>query len=407
MIRKKNFILVYLLSILFTIGIDGFIPAIAANKSSVNKLSIYKPTKKVPTPKELAYDFSELHSPYASWGISPNEKKGGINLVGAWRKLRKNFRKKKSIVIAVIDTGIDPLHPFIKNNIHVVSGKVSRQNFGMDFSYQGPDGDIKNSNGGGKILPFSTNRLRPIDSNGHGSHVSGIIKSVFPDVKILGLKYYNPNVSGQKNLDSTIEALDYAVRKNVDIINYSGGGPESSERELRILKNAMRKGILIVAAAGNEKSDIDYKENAYYPASYGLSNIITVTAHDKNAKLIPSANYGKKTVDISAPGNRIKSIFPDNQIGFLSGTSQATAFVTGTAALIKARYPRIRPSKIKEIIRNSALLRPNLKNKCASGGILNVERAIDIAAGKNFKKRNLANRKGLKEGTIIYRLKGK
>ena len=151
----------------------------------------------------------------------------------------------------------------------------------------------------------------------------------------------------RKNLNSTIEALDYAVRKNVDIINYSGGGPESSERELRILKDAMRRGILIVAAAGNEKSNIDYKENAYYPASYGLPNIITVTAHDKNAKLIPSANYGKQTVDISAPGNRIKSIFPDNQIGFLSGTSQATAFVFRSGGIAKGTSSKNYPLKNK------------------------------------------------------------
>ena len=400
--RQLKSISIHLIIIFFVIDIFASSLVVAANKSSPRlQTSIYRPTKKVSSPKGSAYDFNALYSPYVSWGISPKEKKGGINLAGAWKK----FRKKRSIVIAVIDTGVDPTHPFIKNNIYVRSGRVGSQNYGMDFSYQDPDGGSSTPFNKKKIFNLSENRLKPMDINGHGSHVTGIIKSIFPDAKILCLKYYNPDASGQKNLDSTIEALDYAVKKNVDIINYSGGGPESSKKELRILKEAMKKGILIIAAAGNEKSDIDKKENAYYPASYKLPNIITVTAHDKDADLLSSANYGSKSVDISAPGHRIKSIFPNNQTGFLSGTSQATAFVTGAVALLKSHYPRISTLKIKKIIRSSADKRPGLQNKCISGGILDVDRAMDIAGGRSVKKRNLANRGDSKEGTIIYRYK--
>ena len=400
MIKKLKSIQIYLFSSLFIVGISQFISEVGANSPSARAkksipTSIFKPTKKIHTPKRSAYNFSNLYSPYVSWGISPEENKGGINLAGAWKK----FRKKRNIVIAIIDTGIDPKHPFIRDNIHVKSGKVSMQNYGMDFSYKNPDvASTASFNKNLKTTPSSI--LKPMDSNGHGTHVSGIIKSIFPHAKIISLKYYNPDASGQKNLESTIQALDYAVKKNVDIINYSGGGPESSPKELRILKKAEKKGILIIAAAGNENSDIDQQANAYYPASYYLSNIITVTAHDKNAALLSSANYGKKTVDLSAPGHRIKSIFPNDQTGFLSGTSQATAFVTGAVALIKSHYPKISPLKIKEIIRKSAEPRPFLKNKCKSGGILNVERAMDLAGGKRLKKRNLANKK---EGEIIYR----
>ncbi|MCY4523838.1 MAG: S8 family serine peptidase [Halobacteriovoraceae bacterium] len=397
---NKNFNLrqTYLLLFLFITCVSPLIPEAAANKSTRSaKTSIFKPTKKISTPKHAAYKFEELYSNYASWGISPNEKKAGVNLAEAWKK----FKKKKTIVIGVIDTGIDPLHPFIKNNVHVGTGKVSPQNYGMDFSHKGNTEDSEAiSNKGSSFL--SETALKPMDYNGHGTHVSGIIRSVFPDAKILTLKYYNPDVSGQKNLESTISALEYAVNKNVDIINYSGGGPESSKKELKILKKAQKKGIIIIAAAGNEKSNIDQQENAYYPASYGLPNIITVTAHDKSANLISSANYGKSTVDISAPGHRIKSIFPNNQIGFLSGTSQATAFVTGAVALIKSHYPKISPSKIKNIIRKSSDMRPSLQNKCISGGILNIADALDVAGGKKPKKRTLANKK---EGSIIYRYK--
>jgi len=137
-----------------------------------------------------------------------------------------------------------------------------------------------------------------------------------------------------------VEALKYAVDHNVDVINYSGGGPEPAAEELRVLKEAERKGILVVAAAGNEESNIDDKKKAYFPASYGLKNIITVTAHDEDLRILPSSNYGRSSVDIFAPGYRIKSSLQNGRTGYLTGTSQATAFVTGVAALIKSEYPQ-------------------------------------------------------------------
>ena len=78
----------------------------------------------------------------------------------------------------------------------------------------------------------------------HGAHVTGIIRSVFENVKILPLKYYNPQASGQDNLDSTIKALKFAVDAGVDIINYSGGGPEPATEELKVLKKAERKNTI-------------------------------------------------------------------------------------------------------------------------------------------------------------------
>lgn len=324
--------------------------------------------------KSSGLSIDELSSPFASWGIDPQNTKSSINLQKAWKK----FEKKKDIVVAVIDTGIDPEHPFLKDNIYVPEGQFSVKNYGLDFSKD------------------HSNKRQPFDSHGHGTHVAGIVKSVFPQVKLMTLKYYNPNASGQDNLNSTIEALRYAVNNNVDIINYSGGGPEPALEELRILKLAEKKGILIVAAAGNEKSDIDDKSNAYYPASYGLSNIITVTAHDENLKTLSSSNYGAKTVDVSAPGNRIKSSLPKQRAGFLTGTSQATAFVSGVAALIKAQFPKLTTDHIKDLIVRSAKKEITMINKTISGGRLDALKAHEYAAQVskqiNGKSRELATR---------------
>lgn len=334
------------------------------------------------------FDQRDLTSSYVSWGINPDNQ-ASINLSGAWFK----FKKKKEIVVAVVDTGIDPIHPFLEKNIFVSNGKVDPNNFGVDFS---KDRKLKST---------------PIDQHGHGTHVSGIIKSIFPDVKILALKYYNPNASGLDNLNSTVEALKFAVDSNVDVINYSGGGPEAAADELRVLKEAERKGILVIAAAGNEESNIDDKKKAYFPASYGLKNIITVTAHDEDLKILSSSNYGRSSVDIFAPGYRIKSSLQNGRAGYLTGTSQATAFVTGVVALIKSQYPNLSTEKIKEIIKASAKKESTMEGKCVTGGRLDASSALLLASQQSgetidISGRQLANDKTLKkeEGKIIYRL---
>ncbi|HLW57929.1 MAG TPA: S8 family peptidase [Bacteriovoracaceae bacterium] len=321
----------------------------------------------------MAYGPELLMSRFASWGIDPEKTQASINLFESW----KNFKKNKDVVVAVIDTGIQIDHPFLKDNIHVLNGQVSQKNFGVDFS-------------------TGRQTLTPFDKHGHGTHVAGIVKSVFPDVKILALKYYNPAASGQANLAATIKALRYAVDNNVDIINYSGGGPESSVEELKILKEAERKGILVVAAAGNERSNIDEKRNAYYPASYGLSNIITVGAYDDMLNIIPSSNYGKKSVDIAAPGHRIRSAIPGSGAAYMTGTSQATAFVTGVAALIKSKHPSMTYDQIKNIVLSSSNKITNFEGKILGAGKLDAGKALALAESVNQKiapktQRSVAN----------------
>ncbi len=310
--------------------------------------------------KKPAFAEDLVKSRFASWGVDPSYKKSSINLLESW----KNFTQKKDVTVAVVDTGIQYNHPFLKENLIPGKGTLSEKNFGVDFSTPSPT-------------------MSPKDSHGHGTHVAGIVKSVFPNVKIMALKYYNPHASGQANLNSTIKALKYAVDQNVDIINYSGGGPEPSAQEKKILEEAERKGILIIAAAGNEKSDIDKKQNAYYPASYGLSNIITVAAHDEFNKIIASSNFGKKSVDIAAPGFRIRSAVPGNGAGLMTGTSQATAFVSGVAALVKSNYPKLNYQQIKNIILSSSVKIQTLKGKILGGGKLDAARALEVAGYVN------------------------
>jgi subtilisin family serine protease len=346
---------------------------------------------------------SIISSPYTTWGLRHDNDKS-INIIPAWKLLKV----KKTITVGVVDTGIDPHHPLVSKNIaHPKTSQGVRRptssSFGVDFSKGSDD----------KFAPF--------DQNGHGTHIAGIIKSVFPDVKMLALKYYNPKASGYENLVSTLAALKYAVDANVDVINYSGGGPEPSIDEFRILKEAERKGILVVAAAGNNRSNIDVKKNAYYPASYNLSNILTVTAYDPNMNILQSSNYGAKKVHIAAPGHKIASALPMGRYGYLTGTSQATAFVSGVAAMIKSMYPEMTPQEVKKIILGSAKMERQFKGKCITAGRLDAGAALkavilergseaeqNSTIAKKKRLRQLASKKNKKSKKArIIMIKGK
>lgn len=320
-------------------------------KSKVEVVQAKQQTRKADYVTDAKY---KINYEYSSWGVLPSFKEVSVNVVEAW----KTFQKKKEIIVAVVDTGVDYDHPFLKENLYLPNNKkVTAQTYGMDFS------------------KGTKTKFRPSDSHGHGTHISGIIRSVYPDVKILSLKYYNPRVKNKDNLDATVKALEYAIDQNVDIINYSSGGAGASIEELRVLKKAEKKGILVVAAAGNEASDIDVKDNFYFPASYRLDNMITVINHDKKGSVNVSSNWGAKSADISAPGSRIKSSFPKARTGFLTGTSQSTAFVSGVAALLMSQYPDLKVKDIKAAILNGARKMKSLANKCRTSAMLDARGA--------------------------------
>ena len=293
----------------------------------------------------------------------------------------------KDIVVAVIDTGIDEKHRDLAENLWENPGETGKDAKGRDKSNNGIDDD-----GNGMIddvhgWNFVGTNNSLVDNHGHGTHIAGIIgarggngfgiSGVAPHVSLMILKYYDPKASNSNNLKNTVDAIKYATKMHANIINYSGGGTDYSADEYAAVKGAQQAGILFVAAAGNERSNSDESGKHYYPADYELPNIISVTAVNKeDTKVLASSNYGVRTVDIAAPGENIYSTLPGGGFGLMTGTSQATAFVTGVAALIEAHNREFDYSEVKKYILRTGDEYPSLLSKTGSAKLLNSYKAL-------------------------------
>lgn len=307
-----------------------------------------------------------------AWGLGNHY---GVNAVAAWKEAQKRCEDTRPVV-AVVDTGIDPLHPALRSSLWV-NAKEQNGKPGIDDDGNGFVDDL---NG----WDFVRSSPALVDQHGHGTHISGIIaaneagsnglKGVCPGAQVMALRYYDEKASGAENLKNTIRALKYAVDNGALIINYSGGGAERSSPEQEALKSAEKKGVLVVAAAGNERSDAD--KNLYFPSAYNLSNILSVTAIDSQGKILSSSNWGKEKVHIAAPGNSILSALPNGAYGYMTGTSQATAFVSGIAALIMAQTTKIKFSRIREFIENSGIKSELLNGKTKTSAYASADEAL-------------------------------
>ncbi|WP_172825510.1 putative Ig domain-containing protein [Geobacter sp. DSM 9736] len=253
-------------------------------------------------------------------------------------------------VVAVIDSGVDYTHPDLAPNMWTNSGEIAGN--GLDDDGNGYVDDIYGIN------PFS-GTSDPMDENGHGTHVAGIIGAagnngegvagVTWNTKILACKA--GDAAESISTSSVIACLNYLKTmksRGVNIVasNNSWGGWGYSKSLYEAIK--AQTDILFIASAGNDTGDND--KIPVYPSGFNLPNVISVTATDGGDGKARFSNYGKKSVHIAAPGESIYSTRPGDSYGSGSGTSLAAPFVTGLAGLIKSHYPDSTGARIKNLI---------------------------------------------------------
>jgi serine protease len=317
------------------------------------------------------------------WGMHNTGQSGGtvdadIDAVEAWDITTGS----SSVVVGVIDTGVDYNHPDLQANIWTNPGEIAGD--GIDNDGNGVIDDIHGYNA-------NANNGDPMDGNGHGSHVSGTIGAkgnngvgvvgVNWDVSIIGCQFLD--ASGSGSTAGAIACIDYMtnLKQNhgVDVkaTNNSWGGGGFSQALKDSIDFAGDAGILFLAAAGNGASDNDV--TASYPASYESDAVMAIASTDRNDNMSGFSQWGLTSVDMGAPGSAILSTVLGGGYDTFSGTSMATPHVTGAAALVWSLNPDLTPVEMKELLMISGDANAALTGKTVSGTRLNVANALDQA----------------------------
>jgi subtilisin family serine protease len=344
------------------------------------------------------------------------------------------------VIVAVIDTGVDYNHEDLSgamwrnpNNPQIVGYDFAHQNalpfdvrhFDIDGCLSDPScylGISPNSVSDNPDTTRSSQISNPYLTNpGHGTHCAGHIgavtgnslgiRGVGGNVQIMALKFVHDEGepdAGQGDDAAAIESIDYAIAHGAKIINASWGNRETrSEAEKSELKSALvraqKAGLLVVTAAGNDAIDQDNDKTPVYPAAYAseLDNIIVVAATDSTNELASFSNWGANSVHIAAPGVKIFSTTPSAQFGGntttyndlvvtyqastdqtfeidWNGTSMASPFVAGAAALVWSKYPDENYLQIKTRLLSTAKPIATLRGKVASAGVLDVSASLGL-----------------------------
>lgn len=324
------------------------------------------------------------------WGLNNTGQTGGtpdadIDAPEAWDLARGDG----SVVVGVIDSGVDYNHPDLKPNLWKNPGETAGN--GIDDDGNGYKDDVYG-------WDFYNTDADPMDDNGHGTHVAGTIAAagnnaigvvgVNWNAKVMALKFLGADGTG--SLSGAVGAINYATKMrttygvNVRVTNnsWSGGGYSSSLYDA--INKSGQAGMLFVAAAGNGGSDgvgDDNDSSPSYPASYDLPNVIAVAATDHKDQLASFSNFGATSVDLAAPGVSILSTTRGGNYGHSSGTSMAAPHVAGAAALAWSYAPSAGYSTVRGAILNGVDAKTTLSNKVATGGRLNAYSALRGLSG--------------------------
>jgi subtilisin family serine protease len=303
----------------------------------------------------------------ALWGLS-NPNNVDIDAPEAWRITTG----RPSVIVAVIDSGIDLNHPDLAAAIWTNPNEVAGN--GIDDDGDGLVDDVHGWN-------FINDTANVQDDLGHGTHVSGTIGAignngigvvgVATGVTIMPLKFIGPDGNG--SIDDAVRAIYYAVDHGARVINASWGGSNYSPTLDAAIRYASAHDVVFVTASGNEGIDNDQARN--YPALERLPNVLSVAAVDATGRLAPFSNYGIKTVDLAAPGVKIRSTIPGGYDTY-TGTSMASPHVTGVVALLAGLHPELSAQRLVDIILATAKPIPGVAMKTVTGGMVDAYQAL-------------------------------
>jgi subtilisin family serine protease len=281
--------------------------------------------QKSPIPPKTAVPKKTLQDgQLADWGL----KRIGAPLV--WDKL-----KERRIRVGILDTGINTKHPEIKANI--IEGISTIDDIP---SYE--------------------------DDYGHGTHIAGTIMGINPYVDIYVVKAFNK--SGKGKLADIIEGIDWLIRRQVNVINMSFSTSESNSTFVRVIQAAYSRGIVLVAAAGNDAGPVNY------PAKY--LEVVAVSATDYQDRIAKFSCYGPE-IDFCAPGVDIRSVWLNSGYAVKSGTSFAAPHITGAVADVLNYYGSMTPQQVSALMSESTTELSGLNSEQQGAGMIDLSRLID------------------------------
>jgi subtilisin family serine protease len=290
----------------------------------------------------------------------------------------------RSVVVAVLDSGIDLTHPDLASNIYTKPADINT----------GFANDIHGWN-----FVDNNNNVQDTDPSGHGTLVAGVIGAMANNhLGVVGINW-NVSILPVKILDTSgsadpaniISGINYVIglkQAGVDVVAINASFASVSaldpaagitSRLLDAIHRAGDNGILFVNAAGNEAANINAL--AALPGWSGLSNVLTVAATDNRDQLASYSNYGNQVVTLGAPGTNITTTYPGGLYYYASGTSLAAPMVAGAVGLLAAFSPTANAAQIRAAILGSVDADPALAGKTITGGRLDVYKALETLVG--------------------------
>jgi outer membrane protein assembly factor BamB/subtilisin family serine protease len=282
--------------------------------------------------------------------------------------------------VGILDTGIRTTHEDLKDNLWTNLSDASQ-----DARDDDANGYVDDIHGANLIVSKGDPSSGSVtDDDGHGTAVASVIGAVGNNAKgIAGVawkaKLVSLKWSDRENnafVSRLATAIDYAIAKNIRVLNISYGGPYFSQTEFDGLKRARDAGIIVVVSAGNDAKDID--ELPEYPANHPLDNIVVVAASNRREQPAGFSNFGAGPVDLFAPGEAILTCnrTGDTDYASVNGTSFSAPQVAGAFALLLTQRPNEPYRKAINRILNSVDRLNAYRGKAQTGGRLNLAKAL-------------------------------